>query len=129
MGQDTGRYFARRFGKKRVAPLPTFSVESSQIDTINGTYQQGHIFNLAQGTVKTNDKIRLRVSDTNRFDLGDVELDDDKIMWAHISSSDDEQDPYVDIIFDDIPTVFTFPVRVWDNQSDNYVELFKIIEQ
>lgn len=109
--------------------MPTFSVESSQIATINGTYQQGHIFNLAQGTIKTGNQIRLRVSDTSRFDLGDVEFDDDKIMWAHIASSDDDQDPYVDIIFDDIPTIFTFPVRVWDLPSENYVELFKIIEQ
>lgn len=110
-------------------PLPTFSVESSQIATINGTYQQGHIFNLAQGTIKTNNQIRLRVSDNSRLDLGDVEFDDDKYTWAHITSSDDDQDPYIDIIFDDIPTVFTFPVRVFDYQSDNYVELFKIIEQ
>lgn len=108
-------------------PLPTFNVESSQIATINGTYQQGHIFNIAQGTVKTNDKIRLRVSDTNRFDLGDVEFDDDKITWAHISSSDDERDPYTDIIFDDIPTSFSFSVRVWDSIVNDYVELFKIV--
>lgn len=108
-------------------PLPTFTIWSNQIKGISGAYQQGHIFNLAQGTIKKGNSLRLRVSDNNRYDLGDMSYDDETLTWTEIIPSEDEQNQFLDFIFNTPPPSFTFPVSVWDNLINDYVLLFKII--
>lgn len=110
-------------------PLPTFTLESNQIKGISGTYQQGHIFNLTRGLIKKGNSLRLRVSDNDRFDLGDMSYDDATLTWTDVIPSEDEQDQFLDFIFISPPPSFNFPVSVWDNTVNDYVLLFTIIEQ
>lgn len=126
MGQDAGCNFAGRFSKKRVEPLPTFSVESSQITELNGTYNIGHEFILDAGAINVGDQIIIRVEDSKRFDIGDFDTEYAGDGHTFSSNGEDSAGKYAKVTFNQGSQYLMFEFFIMDNYINDYVTLFKL---
>ena len=126
MGQDAGCHFAGKSRKKCVTPLHQFTVESSQIDELNGSYNQGHEFVLDGGAIQAGDQIIVRIIDFKRFDIDDLDIEYSGDGNAYTSFGSDSIGKYAKIIFDRGSEYLTLEVFIIDYYTNNLVTLFKL---
>ena len=129
MGQDTGCNFTRRFGKKLVKPLESFTIQSVQIGALNGTFVQGHVFELSSGAINDGDVLIIRVSNTSVLDLGDVYNESTPPDSASLESDIDAHGGYCQVTFDMSFDTLSFDFYIYSSETDDYIKLFQIIMQ
>lgn len=126
MGSYAGCNIAGRFSKKRVTPLPSFSLESSQIAELNGTYNIGHEFILNAGAINVDDQIIVRIIDSKRFDILDFDIENTGDGNAYFSINEDSLGKYAKITFDRVGKNILLESFILDNYINDYVTLFKL---
>ena len=129
MGQDTGCYFAGRSCKKLVKPLESFSLQSVQIGALNGTFVQGHVFELSAGAINNGDVLIIRVSNTNVLDIGDIYNESTPPDSASLESDIDAHGEYCQVTFNRSFDTLSFDFYIYSSETDDYIKLFQIIMQ
>ena len=107
-------------------PPPQFTVESSQISILNGTYIIGHEFILDAGAINVGDQIIVRVIDNKRFDIGDFDTEYAGDGHAFTSNGKDTLGNYAKVTFDQGSQYLMFEFFIMDNYINDYVTLFKL---
>ena len=126
MGSYARSYIAGQHGKKSVTPLHQFTVESSQIDELNGSYNQGHEFVLDGGAIQAGDQIIVRIIDFKRFDIDDLDIEYYGDGNADTSFGFDSISKYAKIIFDRGSKYLSLEVFILDYYTNDHVTLFKL---
>ena len=126
MGSYARSYIAGQHGKKSVTPLHQFTVESSQIDELNGSYNQGHEFVLDGGAIQAGEQIIVRIIDFKRFDIDDLDIEYTGDGNAYTSFGSDSIGKYAKIIFDRGSEYLSLEVFILDYYTNDLVTLFKL---
>lgn len=110
-------------------PLIQFNTLSNDIEAVSGNYVQGHVFRLELGAISQGNSITIRYSNPNRIDVNDVIIKESIPNFTKVRSGSDAQGKYNVLDFFPSDDVYSLTFYIYDKYVNDYVELFKIIEE
>ena len=110
-------------------PLIQFNTLSYDIEAVSGDFVQGHVFRLEIGAISQGNSITIRYSNPNRVDVNKVIITESVQGFAEVRSGSDALGKYNVLDFSPSDDINLLTFSIYDNYLQNYVELFKIIEQ
>ena len=110
-------------------PLIRFRLESFDIESLNGSYEQGHTINLTKSVIELDYQFSLYIDNISRVDLDRYYIsgNDNNIIEVVI----DEENPvdYFNFAFRQTPSTFNMSFYIFDKFIGEYIELINLIKQ
>lgn len=106
-----------------------FRIESFDIESLNGSYEQGHTINLTPSEIGLNYQFSLYIDDISRVDLDRYYISGNDNNIIEVVIDDENPVDYFNFAFRKTPSTFNMSFYIYDNFKAKYVQLINLIEQ